>query len=160
MFDFYFSPFLLYLSSSVSLGAPVSLPEEPKLRILLQVEVSFCHGNIYCLPPSHKFGTLDLFPFAHNVDKIAWQPSPCVGRKGRFVLDATFYLFLFLKKRIKKNISKVNWHQKKKAQCSRNCRDNVTSGEMIVFHMTVDRFLNSILFRSKDFIGCIFIKTL
>lgn len=159
MFDFYFSSFLLYLSSSVSLGAPVSLPEEPKLRILLQVEVSFCHGNIYCLPPSHKFGTLDLFPFAHNVDKIAWQPSPCVGGKGRFVLDATFYLFIFFK-RNKKNITKVKSHQKKKAQCLRNCRDNVTSGETIVFHMAVDWFSNSVLFRSKDFIGCIFIKTL
>lgn len=33
-----------------------------KMRNLLQVEALFCYGNAFCLPPSHKFSTLDLFP--------------------------------------------------------------------------------------------------
>lgn len=57
------------LSLSASSGSPRS-----KMRILLQVEaLFFCYGNGFCLPPAtptHKFSTLDLFPFAHNVDKI------------------------------------------------------------------------------------------
>lgn len=39
--------------------------------------------EIFLFTPSHKFSTLDLFPFAHGVDKIGWQSYslPCV-KKG------------------------------------------------------------------------------
>lgn len=45
--------------------------KKKKTRILSQVEALFLLWKCFCLPPSHKFSTLDLFPFAHNVDKIA-----------------------------------------------------------------------------------------
>lgn len=84
-------------------AAPVLLPEEPKLRILLQVEVSFLSWK-YLLsvpPPSHKFGTLDLFPFWLTMrDTIGWQHLAMWKKnekKREFRSQRNFY-FIFLHK--------------------------------------------------------------
>lgn len=131
-------------------AAPVLLPEEPKLRILLQVEVSFLSWK-YLLsvpPPSHKFGTLDLFPFWLTMrDTIGWQRLAMWRKKkpGSFVLNATFMLFSSIKRtfiKVKRHQTRSSAMQEMSGLRDKSCNNSVSH----VCRVCCDRFPHFILF--------------
>lgn len=127
-------------------------PRSPNCGFCCRSKSRFCHGNIYCQspPPSHKFGTLDLFPFWLTMrDTIGWQHLAMWKKKrkknGSFVLNATFILFSSIKRtfiKVKRHQTRSSAMQEMSGRRDKTCNNSVSH----VCRVCCDRFPHFILF--------------